>query len=263
MCTICFAYYQHPKFPLLLLANRDEYYERPTAQAGPWPEAPVVYGGRDLQRGGMWLGVNQHGRFAAVTNVRNGRRHVVSELSRGMLVLEFLRLTATVDEFIESIRKNRSRYGGFNLLFGSLDSLWYYGNGADSLQRLTPGVFGISNAELDTPWPKVTSCKSELRKRIDEEVEDLDTYLEILNDRRIHPDRTLPSTGIELELERQLSALRVDVEGYGTRCSSVLAIGSDNLVRFRERSFQPVMVSPAAGASELSKQEIVDFTFKI
>jgi uncharacterized protein with NRDE domain len=166
MCLILFAHGAGEDFPLVLAANRDEFYERPTAPAAFWTEAPHVLAGRDLQAGGSWLGVTRTGRWAALTNYRDPPTSRPGRPSRGMLVSDFLTGSATPEQYLAAVAADAERYDGFNLLVGDPSGVHYFGNRmADGGEpsRLEPGVYGLSNHLLDTPWPKVARGRTRLK----------------------------------------------------------------------------------------------------
>ncbi|MEW6281621.1 MAG: NRDE family protein [Candidatus Eremiobacterota bacterium] len=222
MCLLLLAFQVHPAYPVVLAANRDEYYERPTAPADWWADRPDVLGGRDLVSGGTWLAVTRSGRFAAVTNYRDPARPPGTE-SRGNLVPGAL--TGNVPD---------GDYSGYNLLSGDRDHLDYATNVNGRRCGLPPGVYGLSNGLLDSPWPKVRLGKQRLAGRLQLDPESL---LDVLSDSAPAPDSELPDTGVGLEAERALSPIFVRTPTYGTRCSSVLRIDRKGWVDFLERTF--------------------------
>ncbi|MDD5723935.1 MAG: NRDE family protein [Syntrophales bacterium] len=238
MCLILFSYRSHPGYPLILAANRDEFYERPTAQASFWKEAPNMLAGRDLQDGGTWLGVTKSGRMAAITNYRNPRALKEGAPSRGALVSGFLRGDEPPGEYIRRIRPDAGRYNGFNLLLGDGSGLFYFSNTTNVFCEISPGIHGISNHLLDTPWPKVKRGIYLLDGLIARhEDPQPDEIFHILADPSRPDDRDLPDTGVGLEWERVLSSIFIQSEGYGTRSSSFLLAGREGDVKFIERSF--------------------------
>lgn len=236
MCLIVFAWRPTHAQPLILAANRDEFYARPTLPLAQWEDAPQVYAGRDLEAGGTWLGINAGGRFAALTNIREpgkppGRR------SRGELVARFLTCDVSMDEYLSEIAARSTEYGGFNLLVGDRQQLHFL-NGNDSTPRcLEAGVYGVSNAGLDTPWPKLVKAKAALSEQLNNP--DPDALFGFLSDHAPAPDAELPSTGVGLATEKLLSSVFIASPNYGTRASTVLRVNADGSRRLIERSFGP------------------------
>ena len=240
MCLVLLAAGSHPEYPLIVAANRDEFYDRPTAPSDFWVDAPSVLAGRDLQAGGTWLGIDRRGRFAAVTNYRQGHREAPAPRSRGQLVSDFLTSDTPAVEFIRRATAESDLYAGFNLIVGRAGDLHYFSNREQRPRPLSAGVYGLSNHLLDTDWPKVTSAKRRLGGLLSRSGASLvEGLLELLSDRAHPADELLPSTGVGLELERLLSSAFIASPQYGTRCSTVLLVGRRNDVLFVERSFGP------------------------
>jgi uncharacterized protein with NRDE domain len=238
MCLIVFAWRTHPRYRLIVAANRDEYFGRPSAPAGFWEDPPPILAGRDLEAGGTWLGITPGGRFAALTNYRNPADRRPLAPSRGGLVSDFLSGTAKPLRYLEALEKRSADYNGFSLLVGDAASLYFFSNRGGSVTRVEPGVHGLSNHLLDTPWPKITKSKAWLEAQLDAPL-NVDAAFRLLDDRQRAPNGELPSTGVSLELEERLSAIRIPaVGGYGTRCSTVVAFANDGKVEFHERSFR-------------------------
>ncbi len=238
MCLILIARDAHPDYRLVVAANRDEFYDRPTAPAARWPEAPAVLGGRDLQAGGTWLGIDRSGRFAAVTNYRQGQREPAAPRSRGLLVSEFLLSSVDPPQYVERVAAEADRYNGFNLLAGDARELFYFSNRGGSVRALERGVYGLSNHLLDTPWPKVTATRGALETLLTRDPAELVPRLfDLLSDRGQAEEHLLPRTGVSLEWERLLSAAFIVSDGYGTRSSTVVLAGRDGRITFEERSF--------------------------
>lgn len=245
MCTLLLAYRAHPRYPLVLLANRDEYYQRPTARASFWEDAPQLFGGRDLLHGGTWLGITTTGRIAALTNYRDPADLVRHGLSRGRLVSGFLKGAGEAEEYLECL-KEAGPFGGYNLLVGMPRRLHCYSSKTDEAVLLEPGIHGLSNRLLNTPWPKVVRGKQALKHALTAGEPDLEGLFAILSDRTRPPDDQLPDTGVGLELERLLSPIFIESERYGTRSSSVLMVRHDGEARFVERSLEGGRWSDAA-----------------
>jgi uncharacterized protein with NRDE domain len=239
MCLILVALDSHPAYPLIVAANRDEFYQRPTAPAAFWPETPSVLAGRDLQAGGTWLGIERHGRFAAVTNYRQGAREPAAVQSRGSLVRVFLQSATAPQDYVRRVAQDAELYNGFNLLAGDHRELWYFSNREGVPRLLPPGVYGLSNHLLDTAWPKVASGKSTLEALVREgEPELIGALLGLLSDRTRPADAELPRTGVAADWERLLSSAFISSDTYGTRSSTVVLVGRDRRVTFVERGFE-------------------------
>jgi len=236
MCLILFAYRAHPAYRLVVAANRDEWFRRPTAPAAFWADAPDILAGRDLEQGGTWLGVTRHGRFAAITNFRDPGSHRADAPSRGGLVSAFLLADIAPATYLEQLRPKAPAYNGFSLLVGDGASLGYLSNREDKVRNLGPGIYGLSNHLLDVQWPKVEIGKKRLATWLDDDCGP-EALLALLDDTRAAPDAALPRTGVTIEWERRLSSLRIVGEGYGTRSSTALVIGISGEMRFLERSF--------------------------
>lgn len=237
MCLILLAYQQHPHYPLIIAANRDEFHFRPTAIAHFWEDTPWVLAGRDLQAGGTWLGVTQQGRIAAITNYREPYKPPTS-LSRGTLVSEFLQGHATETDYLKQCAEKSNNYLGFNLIVGNAWQLYYFSNRGHAIQAIAPGIHGLSNHLLDTPWPKVTRGKHALHALLSTPATvSAPALLALLNDRTPAPDAELPQTGVSPAWERLLSPLFIVNTTYGTRCSTVILVRRDGFIEFSERSF--------------------------
>jgi uncharacterized protein with NRDE domain len=240
MCLIVVGIGLRPDVPLMLAANRDEFFARPTQAADFWPDAGDVLAGRDLEQGGTWLGLTRSGRLAALTNYREGGRPRTGTHSRGWLVREFLTSDAEPGPYLGGVQEAGDRYDGFNLLVGGREALHYYSNRGGEPTLLSPGVHGLSNHLLDSPWPKVERAKARMAGLTDAPRDALDQRLfELLADDRRAPDDELPQTGVSLEWERVLSSAFIRTDGYGTRSSTVILIGADGQMLFEERSFTP------------------------
>jgi uncharacterized protein with NRDE domain len=240
MCLILLALDCHPEYSLVLAANRDEFYDRPTAPAGFWSDAPGVLGGRDLKAGGTWLAVNRRGRVAAVTNYRQGQRESVAPHSRGHLVSEFLIGDTGAADFMDRVSREAERYNGFNLLAGDAGGMMYYSNREGRIRSLKPAIYGLSNHLLDTAWPKVTATKTAFDALLKRGAPDLTAdLLSLLASRDQARDEQLPSTGVSREWEKLLSSAFIVSGNYGTRSTTVVLIGRDDRVIFVERSVGP------------------------
>lgn len=247
MCLLALAWKAHPDFTLILAGNRDERHARPSAAAAFWEDAPEVLAGRDLEAGGTWLGLTRAGRYAVVTNYREGLSPAKAPRSRGALTADFLRSHITPEAYLKQIRPHAGEYGGFSLVVGDRDSLWYFANrGGAAPAPVAPGVHALSNHLLDTPWPKVRAARSRLQLLVDAGAVTGDALLRMLAD-RTPADSGLPDTGIGADLERRVSAAFVQDPVYGTRCSTVVLLSASGL-RLAERRFD------AAGAELETRQ---------
>jgi uncharacterized protein with NRDE domain len=249
MCLVLVSWRAHPAYLLVVAANRDEFYERPSAPLGWWPDEPEVLAGRDLADAGgppgTWMGVARGGRFAAVTNVRTPARARAVTRSRGELPSEYLRGEQAPGDFLAGIAAGDGAFNGFNLLVSDLRTLWWHSNraGGGTPRLLSPGRYGLSNAALDTPWPKVRTGAAAFADALTADDGRPDApvapYLAVLSDRRQAPDDDLPETGIPLEWERVLSSRFISSPVYGTRSSTVLRVRHDGSFDVTERGFGP------------------------
>ena len=237
MCLILFAYKSHPTYKLVVVANRDEFYKRNTQTAHWWEDHPEVLGGRDLQAGGTWMGITQTGKFAALTNYREPGNLNPHAPSRGDLVKNYLISQQSSFSYLNKI--NGEAFNGFNLLVGGPDELWCYSNRGFEPQKLKPGIYGLSNHLLDSPWPKVEKGKKHLEAYIQEAHLYPQHAFKLLHDPSLAKDEELPQTGVPLEWERRLSAMFIESPEYGTRASTVLLIDEENRVYYGEKSYVP------------------------
>jgi uncharacterized protein with NRDE domain len=237
MCLVLLAYDAHPELWLILATNRDEFHARPTAPAGFWDDAPDVFAGRDLDKGGTWMGMTRGGRFAALTNVRHPEARREGQ-SRGLLVREYLTGQASPQGFSEAL--DRPTFPSFNLIAGEKQKLFYLRDDAPAAVPIEPGLHGLSNARLDVFWPKVEDGLRGLRSVLDAPASPSpEAFFRLLARRDQAPDDLLPQTGVPLDLERHLSAPFIQLPAYGTRCSTVLLAHRDGTVYVEERSFGP------------------------
>jgi uncharacterized protein with NRDE domain len=267
MCLILVAWRVHPRYPCVVAANRDEFHARPAAPAAWWSDQPHVLAGRDLSAGGTWLGMTRTGRFAALTNYRDRRADIVDNSahasradppravprravpprtnsprpdppSRGGLVTGLLESRCTVAEDLAHLREVGAAYNGFNAIVSDGAELGVYESLRGEGRRLAPGIYGLSNHLLDTPWPKVRNAKSRLLAAL-AEPGDEHALLALLRDQRPAPDHELPDTGLGLEWERLLSSAFVLSPEYGTRCSTLVRIDTERRVCFDEWTWDP------------------------
>lgn len=238
MCIVNFHYKDHPNYKLIVLANRDEFYARPTEEAHFWEDEANILAGRDLEAKGTWLGVTKTGRFASLTNIRDASIHQSFPTSRGALVTNFLKGTSSPKEYLSELSLQAENYAGFNLIVGDDRGLFYLNNREKKLVPIEAGTHSLSNHFLNTPWPKVVRGRERLRNYVMsvEEV-DKESLFEIGMDSELARDEDLPSTGVPFDLERKLSPLFIKTENYGTRSITVLTIDRSNVLKFSERSF--------------------------
>ncbi|HUU73841.1 MAG TPA: NRDE family protein [Burkholderiales bacterium] len=243
MCLIVFAWKAHPRYSLVLAANRDEVFDRPSARLDYWDDQPDVLGGRDIEKGGTWFATNVDGRWAAVTNFRESQPAAPSSWSRGHLVSGYVASQASAAEYARDISEPLPRYSGCNLLVGDAQALFYASNrdqrhtGA-RIEKLSPGVHGLSNHLLNTPWPKVQRCKRSLQALLGAGKSGIsDDLFHLLADRTPANDDELPATGVSHTRERMLSSPFIVSKGYGTRASTVLLVDNDGTCVMQERSF--------------------------
>lgn len=244
MCLLAFSWNIHPRYRFIFAGNRDEFHARPAAAANWWPDAKDVFGGRDLEAGGSWLGLRRDGRFAVVTNFREPDRRPPGKHSRGELTTNFLAAGMPPETYVADLAGRADDYAGFNLLFGDLagpGGLHYFSNrndhaaGRDS--AVTPGVHALSNHLLDTPWPKVQRLRERFAAEAMRPEPRIDLLLEFLDDPTPAPGDALPATGVSPEWERRLSAAKIVSPEYGTRASTVVLVGHDGSCTFHERRF--------------------------
>lgn len=238
MCLVFVSVKQHPKYKLVIAANRDEFYARKTAPAHFWSDHPEIVGGRDLEANGTWLGVSTKGRVALVTNFRDLRNLKKNAPSRGQLVTDALLTDQPADAYLHTVMPRAHAYNGFNLIAGTVDDLWYYSNFSTGITKLETGSYGLSNHLLDTPWPKVRLGKEAFNRIIAGDFTPDDLFT-MLHNHDVAGDDELPDTGVGLELERVLSAMFIKSPGYGTRSSSVVLADYEGNVFFTERVFDP------------------------
>lgn len=235
MCLIVFSWKLLPECPLLLVANRDEFFDRPAQPAGWWDEQPDIYAGRDLRAGGTWLGIDRKGRFAALTNIRNGHAPAQEKRSRGELVSNFLSTDIDPAAYLAQVRDSGADYNGFNLIFGDERGMYWVSNDdPSSFRLLEPGIYGLSNGSLDTPWPKVVRAKAQFASLLCQGAPD-DAYFEMLSDTTRATDSRLPDTGVSLEWERMLSPICIESDSYGTRASSLVRVMQGGRADLQER----------------------------
>jgi len=236
MCLIAWNWQPASPTPMLLIANRDEFYARPSQPLHIWPDAARVIAGRDLEAGGTWLGITRERRFAAITNVREGVQRTATQRSRGALVRDFLIGAQTPASYAAQVCGDGAHYAGFNLLLGDGEKFFYCSNRSETPRALGPGIYGLSNDSLDTPWPKVVGSKAALRELLATEPT-TQALLHLLADTRRPLDSELPDTGVGLDLERRYSTRFIASPEYGTRASTALLVDIDGNVEVSEQNF--------------------------
>lgn len=237
MCLIVVSLNNHPDYQLIVAANRDEFYNRATASANYWDEHPDVLGGRDLQAGGTWLAMNLNGRIGMVTNYRDLTRINPVAPSRGALVADYVSSDVRPLRYMEQVASEGDRYNGFNLLVGSPRELYYYSNYGQGITAVPPGLHGLSNHLLNTPWPKVKKALQMVRPVLDANTIDIDRLMDVMYDDAVAPDAELPDTGLGPARERALSSMFIKSPGYGSRNTTVVLVDRANNVRFAERVY--------------------------
>ena len=251
MCLILFSINQHPEYKLILVANRDEFYNRQTEEARFWPEHKNIIGGRDLEAKrddgtcGTWMAITTSGKIAMVTNYRDLKNLKKTAPSRGHIVSDFLIQDVEPESYLKSVEKIKQDYNGFNLLVGNVGKLHYLSNYKDGIEKITSGFYGLSNHLLQTPWPKVELAKTMLKPYFESKEVNAEELLNILQNESRASEKDLPDTGIGIEREKALSSMFIKTDGYGTRCSTVVLAKKSGEVTFVERTY-----------------DLNDFTFK-
>ncbi|GAA0598408.1 NRDE family protein [Virgibacillus siamensis] len=238
MCLITLQFQHHSKYKLIVAANRDEFYQRPTADAHFWEDNPDILAGRDLTAKGTWLGITKQGRFAALTNFRDPEQTTAGKKSRGEIVKSYLAGKLTPIEYLMKLQDQQHEFVGYNVIVGTPDELYYYSNVQNEIKQIPAGTHGLSNEFLNTPWPKVTRTKSKLQEYVmANDSLDQNTLFEIISDTEEAADEQLPGTGVGLQLERKLSPPFINTPEYGTRSSVILLVDYENNVTFTERTY--------------------------
>ena len=236
MCLIVLGRNIHPKYKLILVANRDEFYERPTQVAHFWKTHQNLLAGKDLEAGGTWIGVNRLGHIAAVTNYRDPVNYQNNKATRGQIPVNFLDSVISADSYINSLEKEASKFNGFNLLALDQENLIHYNNQNGGPSRLKEGIHAVSNATLNTPWPKVVRSKELFKTLIDGHFSH-DDLIEMMGDSKTADPRDLPDTGIPKDMEEAVSAMCIRTEKYGTCSTTAITITYDGEVAFTEKSY--------------------------
>ncbi|MFC3095600.1 NRDE family protein [Alteromonas sediminis] len=238
MCILFIAVNQHRDYPLIIAANRDEFHQRATAFGHWWGTQPPILAGKDLVAGGTWMGITETGRLAALTNIRDPERQNDEAVSRGKLVTDCLKNNHTTTEFMHILKATRTKYNGYNLLFGEWHDLHVYNNHINELVSLDEGVHGLSNAALNSPWPKTTKGMQALSDYCQRHASlHSEALFDILRDDVKASDHELPRTGVPYHWEKLLSSTFIVTPEYGTRTSTVLMINQQGKVTWEERYF--------------------------
>jgi uncharacterized protein with NRDE domain len=236
MCLIVIGYNYHPDYKLIFAANRDEFYQRPSSPADFWIDEPSLLAGKDLKEGGTWCGITKNGRFAAITNYRDMKSIKKDALSRGRIVTDFLLGTSSPETYSKGLIESSDLYNGYGLIFGDRNDLFFFSNQTKKLIKIKPGVHGLSNHLLDTPWFKVKKGKELLKKAIDKKDTLVDDLFLMLSDKTFSPKNELPDTGLPKEIEKSISSIFVETPDYGTHSSTVILIDKKDTVTFIEKS---------------------------
>ncbi len=240
MCLIFLSFQNHPTYKLIVAGNRDEFYDRKTAPADFWSDQPGILAGRDLEAGGTWLGMSKTGKVSMLTNYRDPQNINPKAPSRGQLVSDFLIDNQSPEGYLKQIESNGKTYNGFNLIVGNAEELWYYSNYKKGIEKISKGLYGISNHLLETPWPKVVQGKQKLEPILKQSEIDPEDLFKVLYDDEQAQDDRLPDTGLSPEHEKALSSMFIKMPNYGSRCSSVILIDKTNQVHFSERVYDLV-----------------------
>lgn len=263
MCLLVIAWKTHPRYRLVLAGNRDEFHDRPAAPLSWWNDDPRILAGRDLKAGGTWLGVARSGRFGVVTNFRDLQAPIEGAPSRGQLVPRFLTGATSPKEFLDDLRGAAPRYSGFNLLVGGSRALYYFSNrGPKAPTALAPGIYGLSNHLLDTPWPKLARTRTRFEQLLSEPELAPEPLFTMLADRTQASAAELPTTGLPEEWERIVSAPFIQNERYGTRCSTVLLVERNGRTVLHERRFDSGGVQTGTTRFEFTSTEVPEVWFE-
>ncbi|MEM6360870.1 MAG: NRDE family protein [Bacteroidota bacterium] len=237
MCLILFSYENHPRYKLVIAANRDEFYARSTQPAHFWEKESHILAGKDREAGGTWMGISKKGKLSMLTNFRDPMNIKSNAPSRGHLVSDYLLDGDDAYSYLKNLEASGATYNGFNLICGSIDKLHYFGNYQNGVHEISTGVHGLSNALLNTPWPKVKKGKADLQAALEAETISPESLFNLLYDDVYAKESDLPDTGVGLEKERMLSPLFIKSSHYGSRCSTVILIDKSNRVQFLERTY--------------------------
>jgi len=252
MCLIFISYKQNREYPLIVLSNRDEFFKRPTLAAHYWEENPQILAGKDLEGGGTWMGITKNGYMAMLTNYRDVPNLKPNAPTRGKLVSDYLQGEFNTKEYLLALSKSGYRYNGYNLIAGSFDDPWYYSNYQKKVVRLGTGLYGLSNALLNSNWPKIEKGKEKLIPLLAQEKIEKEKLFQLMTNAEVAPDQQLPQTGLSKEKEKAISSMFINTDGYGTRCTTLIMVNKNGNVDFTERQY----------ANGLATGEENNFTFK-
>lgn len=239
MCLIVFSYKQYDQYPFVLAANRDESYSRPTEKAHVWKTSPKILAGKDKKAGGTWLGISENGRFAALTNHRQMDDIREDTTSRGIIVKDFLLSKDHPQEYLSELQRNGDNFNGFNLIAGTVNNLFYMSNKKEGIFKIQPGNHALSNAFLNTPWPKTENSSQTFTKILNDGNPNEEQLFNLLLNDQKYPIEKLPDTGLPKDVEKAVSSIFIETDDYGTRSSTLLIVDRNMKVRFSERTYHP------------------------
>lgn len=242
MCLILIARNKHHQYKLIIAANRDEFYARQSEQVNYWQDYPFILAGKDLSAGGTWMGITKAGKFCAITNYRDLKNVKSNAPSRGEVVLNYLRGSESAVEYSEILTNRGEMYNGFNLIYGTVDELFYYSNQSNQVEKLENSIYGLSNHFMDTPWHKNIRAKTKFAELISENKLSENFFIDLLTDDCLANDDELPETGVGKEWEKILSPIFIKSEVYGTRCSTIIKVTYDNQVEFTEVTHDSITI---------------------
>lgn len=239
MCILAVAYNVHPQFPLILITNRDEFYHRPTLPIHSWQEEgqPEIIAGKDLEAGGTWLGMHQNGNLGILTNYRDLKNIQINAPSRGHIITEYLLSNETALQYLQKLKTKAGEYNGFNIILSDSKGLYHFSNHSKEITQLKPGIYGLSNALLDTPWPKLVKLKSDFTQSIAQNNLQPAHLFQILKNQEKAAEEELPQTGLDDQMEKAVSSIFIQTSNYGTRCSTLIFKRKDYSFEMIERQY--------------------------
>lgn len=255
MCLIVFGYKAHSTYDLIFAANRDELHKRPAEGARFWNDYPDILAGKDVKAGGTWMGINKSGQFSAITNYRDPSSQKADAPSRGHLVLDYLKTKKSPGVFLDEVDHRAEEYNGFSMLAGNLQELIFYSNRQREKITVEPGIHGLSNHLLNTPWPKVERARRLLGDIMDAPEVSEDAIFSLLGDEERPSAEELPDTGLSRELEEKVSPVFIRDHEYGTRSSTVLLIDRNKEAVFTEKRYR-------AGTKQVEEVNRYQFTIR-